>query len=157
MSILTAGYPDKHPEALSLDEDLKHLKDKIQCGCDMIITQLTFSSKKFVAFVENCREMGISSDIPIIPGLYIPRSLNELNLILKITNVEIPRDLYAELENLSDNEEKFQERSLAFTLKCIEDIQQSCREFIRGFHFYSMNDLHMLRNLIEIVNFSEIE
>lgn len=154
VTILTAGYPDKHSEASSIDEDLKHLKEKVDAGADVVITQLTFSPEKFIAFVDNCRKIGI--EIPIIPGLYIPRSLSELKLILKITNVGIPRNFYAELENLSGNEGKFQEHSLAYTRKCIEDIQQSCSEFIRGFHFYTMNDLHMLRKLIEIVNFSEL-
>lgn len=156
VTIMTAGYPTKHPEALSAEEDLLHLKEKVEAGADIIVTQLTFSAQKFITFVKNCREIGIKQDVPIIPGLYIPHSLNELNLILKITNVEIPREFYAELESVSDDENKFHEQSLSYTLKCIKDIQQSCPEHIRGFHFYTMNNLHMLRKLIEIVNFSEI-
>lgn len=150
---MVAGYPEKHPESISFEHDLEYLKEKVEAGADIILTQLTFSSKSFIAFVKSCRKNGI--EIPIIPGLYIPRSLNELNLILKITNIKIPYEFYAELEKLSCNEQEFQNYSLRYILKFIEEIQ-STPEYIPGFHFYTMNDLSMLRKLIEIVNFTEL-
>lgn len=154
ITILAAGYPEKHPEAASFEEDLQHLKLKVDAGADVLITQLTFSADAFCKFVESCRRIGISRNIPILPGLYIPRAFDELNRILKITNVTMPRHHYDDLEKCCDNEEEFQARGMAFTLKIIEDIQTNCSEFIRGFHFYTMNDLSMLKKLTKIVNFS---
>lgn len=154
ITILAAGYPEKHPEAVSFEEDLQHLKLKVEAGVDVIITQLTFSAEAFCKFVESCRRVGIPHEIPILPGLYIPRSFDELNRILKITNVTMPPQLYEDFEKLRDFEEKFQSRGLSHTVEIIEDIQSNCSEFIRGFHFYTMNDLSMLKKLTQIVNFS---
>lgn len=134
---------------------MKYLKQKVEAGSDAILTQLTFSAEKFCTFVDKCREVGISQDIPIIPGLYVPRDLKELDLILKYSKADIPSELYENFEKLSANEDEFQEFSLASTVKCIEHIQENCSEFIRGFHFYTMNNLNMLQKLTQIVNFSE--
>lgn len=155
LTIMVAGHPDKHPEAIDFDDDLNNLKQKIDAGADVILTQLTFSGKKFCTFVDRCRKIGIPQDIPIIPGLFIPRAFDELNVILKITSSNISSEYYDKLKNLRENEEKFQECGLSYTVNCIKDIQRNCSEFIRGFHFYTMNDLRMLQKLTEIIDFSE--
>jgi methylenetetrahydrofolate reductase (NADPH) len=62
-----SGYPQGHPDCSSYEEDLLHLKEKVDAGADFIITQLFFEVKTFLKFVEDCREIGI--DVPIIPGV----------------------------------------------------------------------------------------
>ena len=62
-----SGYPQGHPDCSSYEEDLIHLKEKVDAGADFIITQLFFEAKTFLKFVEDCREIGI--DVPIIPGV----------------------------------------------------------------------------------------
>lgn len=62
-----AGYPSGHPEATSYEEDLIHLKEKVDAGADFIITQLFFNAQVFLDFVNDCREIGIR--VPIIPGI----------------------------------------------------------------------------------------
>lgn len=41
-SLSVAGHPGKHPASSSKEEDLEHLKKKVGCGADFIITQMTF-------------------------------------------------------------------------------------------------------------------
>ena len=61
------GYPTGHPESESYEEDLKHLKEKVDAGADFIITQLFFKAETFIKYYKDCRAIGI--DCPIIPGL----------------------------------------------------------------------------------------
>ena len=61
------GYPNGHPDCPTYEEDIQHLKEKVDAGADFIITQLFFENKTFFKFVKDCREIGIT--IPIIPGL----------------------------------------------------------------------------------------
>jgi 5,10-methylenetetrahydrofolate reductase len=45
-----------------------HLKEKIDCGADFIITQLFFQAETFLKFYADCRAVGITC--PIIPGIF---------------------------------------------------------------------------------------
>ena len=61
------GYPHGHPDCPSYEEDIQHLKEKVDAGVDFIITQLFFGAETFIKFYRNCREAGIT--VPIIPGI----------------------------------------------------------------------------------------
>ena len=61
------GYPHGHPDCPSYEEDLQHLKEKVDAGADFIITQLFFESETFLKFHADCRRIGIT--VPIIAGV----------------------------------------------------------------------------------------
>lgn len=154
ITILAGGYPETHVESKSSIEDLYNLKHKIECGVDIVLTQVVFSASKFVEFVNNCNEIGISSDVIIIPGLYIPSNWKELKLVLRITKISMGQETYEKFKELKDDDQKFKEFSLAFMTELIQEIQQTSSVFIKGFHFFSMNNLEMIKKLVEIINFS---
>ena len=52
----------------SYEEDLKHLKEEVDAGADLIITQMFFEVKTFFKFVEDCQRYGIN--VPIIPAIF---------------------------------------------------------------------------------------
>src|SRR4051812_8808476 len=63
-----ACFPEVHPDAPSLDEDLKYLKRKVEAGASFLITQLFFDNHDYFNFVDEARAAGI--DVPIIPGIW---------------------------------------------------------------------------------------
>ncbi len=67
--IAVAGHPERHPSSscMSLEEELGHLKEKIDAGADFIITQFFYDAQVFLDYVRNCRAAGITC--PILPGL----------------------------------------------------------------------------------------
>lgn len=98
-----AGYPEKHFECPNLEIDLKYLKNKIDLGAEYITTQMFFDNKKYIEFVEKCREAGI--DIPIIPGLKPITSKKQLSIIPRTFHVDIPTDLSNEIMKCKSDEE----------------------------------------------------
>jgi methylenetetrahydrofolate reductase (NADPH) len=47
-----------HPEAETYEDDLLHLKEKVDAGADFIITQLFFRPATFKKFYDDCRAIG---------------------------------------------------------------------------------------------------
>lgn len=66
-AVISPGYPTGHPDCPTYEEDLQHLKEKIDAGADFIITQLFFEVEVFFQFVRDCRKIGITC--PILPGM----------------------------------------------------------------------------------------
>ncbi|MDE2510035.1 MAG: methylenetetrahydrofolate reductase, partial [Elusimicrobia bacterium] len=65
--VAVAAYPEKHPEAISAEDDLHRFAEKAAAGADWAITQLFFDARDYFAFVKRAREAGVT--IPIVPGI----------------------------------------------------------------------------------------
>lgn len=99
----TAGYPEKHFEAMNMATDLKYLKQKVDAGADYIVTQMFFDNKKYFEFVRKCREIGIS--VPIIPGIKPIKTLRHITFLPKFFHIDFPEELSKELLKCKTNEE----------------------------------------------------
>ena len=99
----TAGYPEKHEEAMNFDIDLKYLKDKIEAGAEYIVTQMFFDNKKYFDFVDKCRSIGIN--VPIIPGLKPISTLTHKSVLPKTFHIDFPEELAKEFIKCKTNDE----------------------------------------------------
>ncbi|MBP3425675.1 MAG: methylenetetrahydrofolate reductase [NAD(P)H] [Rikenellaceae bacterium] len=86
-----AGYPEKHGDSPSVEEDIRRLKEKVDAGADYIITQMFFDNSKFFEFVERCRKVGIN--VPIIPGIKPMSTLKHLEVLPRIFWCHLPDEL----------------------------------------------------------------
>ena len=91
-----AGYPEKHFEAPNPMRDVLNLKRKIDAGAHYVTTQMFFDNRHYFAFVERCRDVGIT--VPIVPGLKILTSKRQLQSLPRHFYTEIPEALAAEVE-----------------------------------------------------------
>eukprot|EP01156_Anaeramoeba_ignava_P023625 Anaeramoba_ignava/c21664_g1_i1.p2 GENE.c21664_g1_i1~~c21664_g1_i1.p2 ORF type:complete len:252 (-),score=86.57 c21664_g1_i1:1071-1826(-) len=94
--IAVAGYPEGHSEAKSYEEDLQHLKEKVDAGGDFIITQMFFDTNIFLKFVQDCRNIGITC--PIIPGIMIVADYAGFKKMADFTKMSVQKEITDKLE-----------------------------------------------------------
>ncbi|MCL3779970.1 methylenetetrahydrofolate reductase [NAD(P)H] [Prolixibacteraceae bacterium JC049] len=97
-----AGYPEKHAESPNMETDLMYLKQKVDAGADYVVTQMFFDNQKYYEFVDQCRAIGIN--VPIIPGIKPLSVLNQVTVLPKIFNIDLPEAFSKELEKCKNNE-----------------------------------------------------
>lgn len=100
MCVGVAGYPEKHPEAVSLEVDLEHLRHKVACGADFVITQLFFDNDAYFDFVQRVRAAGIT--IPILPGVLPVQNLGALKRMLSFCGATVPEEYLRDLEQVQE-------------------------------------------------------
>jgi methylenetetrahydrofolate reductase (NADPH) len=100
LSIGVAGYPEKHPEASNMADDLEHLRHKVACGADFVITQLFFDNDVYFDFVDRAREAGIG--VPIIPGILPVQNLAALKRMLTFCGASVPAGYMRDLEHVHE-------------------------------------------------------
>lgn len=138
-----AGYPEKHIDAVSFDQDLRYLKQKVDAGADYIVTQMFFDNAKYFNFVKKCREMGIN--VPIIPGLKPLATERQLDILPEIFHLEIPTEFVSEARKCANN--------AAIKQLGIEWAVQQGKELIQAgvpaLHFYTMSKSDSVRAIAE--------
>ncbi|MDR1348439.1 MAG: methylenetetrahydrofolate reductase [Prevotellaceae bacterium] len=98
-----AGYPEKHADAKSIEQDIMYLKEKVDAGADYIVTQMFFDNSKYFDFVKRCRKAGIT--VPIIPGVKPIATANQVDVLPELFNLSLPKELEAELRKCKTNNE----------------------------------------------------
>lgn len=131
-----AGYPEKHVQAPSMEEDLKNLKFKLDQGGDFVVTQLFFDNKHYYDFVEQARNMGIHS--PIVPGIIPILSLNAVKRMLSMGGGSIPEEYMRTLEqaDAEGGNEAVRAVSIAHAQGQIRDLLENGAP---GVHLYTLN------------------
>ena len=127
-----AGYPEKHFEAANMKMDLQFLKQKVDAGAEYIVTQMFFENEKYFSFVKACRNVGIT--VPIIPGLKIIKTRNQITTLPKTFHVDIP-DLL--VDEIVENPVHAEEIGNRWAHKQSEELLAAGAP---GLHFYVMND-----------------
>jgi len=134
-TICVAGYPTGHPEAQSYEDDLLHLREKVDAGADFIITQLFFKASTFKKFVDDCRAIGINC--PILPGIMPIQSYDSLRHIVKLSKLEVPQEIHDIVDPLKGNDDAIRNYGIHQATQIIKELFIS--GYAPGIHFYTLN------------------
>ncbi|XP_076596827.1 methylenetetrahydrofolate reductase (NADPH) [Chaetodon auriga] len=133
--ICVAGYPTGHPEAESYEEDLRHLKEKVDAGGDFVITQLFFRAETFLKFLDDCRAIGITC--PILPGIFPIQGYQSLRQLVKLSKLEIPEEITKVIEPIKDNDAAIRNYGIHQAVEMCRVLLDSGK--VPGLHFYTLN------------------
>lgn len=134
-TICVAGYPNGHPDCSSYDEDIQHLKEKVDAGADFIITQLFFENKTFFKFLKDCRAAGIT--VPIIPGIMPIQGYASLRHLVKLSRLEVPQWIVDAIEPIKDDDEAIRKYGVQLGIEMARELL-ACED-VPGLHFYTLN------------------
>lgn len=127
-----AGYPEKHFEAPSLNNDIENLKKKIDAGAEYIVTQLFFDNRKFFEYVDKCRAAGIT--VPIIPGLKPIATKKHLSILPHFFKVDLPDELVKAVAECRDNQ-AVRDVGVEWAVQQSKELKAAG---VPAIHFYSM-------------------
>lgn len=143
-SIAGACYPHKHPEAYSIEEDIKHLKEKVDLGTDVLISQLFFDNETFYKWKEAVRQKGIN--IPISAGIMPITSAKQLERMVSMCGAHIPNGLQNLVRAYNKNSQALKEAGITYATMQIIDLLASG---VEGIHLYTMNQPEIAKRIME--------
>lgn len=129
-----ACYPEVHPESANQKDDIAHLKEKVDAGCDFITTQMFFDNNLLYNFLYKIREAGIS--VPVIPGVMPITNANQVERAIKLSGSFMPRRFKSLVDKFGDNPAAMKQAGIAYATDQIIDLYANG---ITNVHVYSMN------------------
>jgi len=146
-SIMVAGYPEKHPEAITFQNDLENFVKKVKSGASAAITQYFYNPDAYLRFRDDVNSMGV--DIPITPGIMPITNCKQLKRFSEMCGAEIPKWIIQRLESYGEDLESI--RQFGY-----EVVDEMCLKLqsngVKDFHFYSMNktvpSFELAKNLV---------
>lgn len=147
--LLGACYPECHPESENSVDDIKHLKEKVNSGAEVLLSQLFFDNNYFYDFQEKCKVADI--DVPIIAGIMPAISKSQLEKMVSLCGVTIPPQLERIVNKFGSNKDALFDAGMSYGISQIIDLLTSD---VDGVHIYTMNNPMVAKRIFsEIHNF----
>lgn len=129
-----ACYPEIHPESVNQKDDILHLKEKVDAGCEFLTTQMFFDNNLLYNFLYKIREAGIT--VPIIPGIMPITNAKQVERAIKLSGSFMPQRFKSLVDKFGDNPDAMKQAGIAYATDQIIDLYANG---IQNVHVYSMN------------------
>lgn len=143
-AIGAAAYPEKHPEARTMDEDIRNLKYKVDSGVDFLVTQMFFDNEHYYRFLEKTQKAGINCRI--IPAIMPITNYKQIKKFADISGAHIPESLQRRMEANLGRPNELYKIGLDFAIKQAHDLLEKGAP---GLHFYTLNKCRAAVDLYE--------
>ncbi len=129
-----ACYPEGHAESENLITDIKYLKQKVDAGCDHLISQLFFDNDHFYRFRERCDLAGIN--VPIEAGIMPVLNKKQIERMVTMCGASLPNKFVKMMARYENNPEALKDAAIAYAVDQIVDLVS---QGVDGIHLYTMN------------------
>ena len=137
-------YPEKHPEAISMDSDIAFMKMKQDMGAEMFISQLFFDNSDFYRFIERARRAEIT--VPIVAGIMPITSAKQIGSTVTLAGSSVPKKLADICAKYGESPEDMRKAGIAYAIDQINDLKRCGMGHI---HIYCMNKPKMTKEICE--------
>ena len=144
-----ACYPEGHPEADTIFEDLDHLKEKVDAGCEFLTTQMFFDNHILYNFLYKALSRGI--DVPVVAGIMPVTNKAQIKRIVSLSGNMVPPRFLAIVDRFGDNPAAMRQAGIAYATDQIIDL---IANGVNHVHIYTMNKPDVAGEILD--NLSEI-
>lgn len=145
-----ACYPEGHVENEHKADDIRYLKQKVDCGVDFLTTQMFFDNDIHYNFLYRIREAGIT--VPVLPGIMPITSASQMKRSQELSGTVFPRRFLSILDRFGGSPEAMRQAGIAYATDQIIDLLANG---VKNIHIYSMNKpdvaAAIMSNLLEII------
>ena len=132
--ISVAAYPEVHPQAVSAEQDLQHLKAKLDAGANRAITQFFFDADTFLRFRDRAVAIGI--DKPIVPGILPIHDFDKVQNFAERCGAQLPTTFETAYNQCKGDEQATYDLSCELAVALCETL---IREGVEQLHLYTLN------------------
>lgn len=150
--ISVAAYPETHPQARNANDDLDHLKRKIDNGATRVITQFCFDLAAFERFLDRCARAGINA--PIVPGILPITNFAKLEAFAAACGAGIPAELRKSCHGIDDDPSRRHRFAVDYAVAQCSALQALGAE---AFHFYTLNRAELVRDICDGLGLAPVE
>ncbi|MDD6213987.1 MAG: methylenetetrahydrofolate reductase [NAD(P)H] [Firmicutes bacterium] len=145
-----ACYPEGHIESKNRADDIRHLKEKVDAGCDFLTTQMFFDNNILYSFLYKIREAGIT--VPVVAGIMPVTNAKQIARICALSGTYLPQRFKSIVDRFGDDNAAMAQAGIAYATDQIIDL---IANGVNAVHVYSMNKPEVARaiqsNLSEII------
>lgn len=142
--IAGACYPECHPESPGRVAEMRHLKQKVDAGAQVLLSQLFFDNDYFYRFVEDCRIAGI--DVPVTPGVMPVINASQIKRMITMCGASFPQRFERIIHKYEGNKQALFDAGMSYALSQIIDLLAND---VDGIHLYTMNNPAVARKICE--------
>ena len=139
-----ACYPEVHPESADSRDDIKHLKEKVDAGCDFLTTQMFFDNNLLYNFLYKIREAGIT--VPIVAGIMPITSATQVERAIKLSGSFMPQRFKSIVDRFGNDPAAMKQAGIAYATDQIIDLYANG---VNNVHVYSMNKPDVARRIMD--------
>ncbi len=142
-----ACYPEIHPEADSMLEDILNLKKKVEAGVGHLVSQLFFDNSYFYSFMEKVRIAGI--DVPVEAGIMPVVNKKQIERMVSMCGASLPPKFTKIMHRFESNPEALRDAGIAYAIDQIIDLVSNG---VEGIHLYTMNNPYIAKKITDGVS-----
>jgi methylenetetrahydrofolate reductase (NADPH) len=149
--ISVSAYPERHPESVSIEEDLAFMADKSEHGATRAISQFFFHNAFFLRLRDRIAARGI--DIDLIPGILPITSFAKVTEFAGKCGAQVPPALAKRFHGLDEDPET---RNLVAAMVAAEQVDALRREGVKHFHFYTLNRADLVYAICRVLGLGSV-
>ncbi|KAF9182394.1 hypothetical protein BGZ49_004736 [Haplosporangium sp. Z 27] len=125
-----------------MEQDLLHLKEKVDAGADFIVTQLFFDVPLYLNWVKQCRAIGINC--PIIPGVMPIQAYASFKR--NTVGLSVPQWILDGIEPIKNDDQAVRAFGVEVGIKMTKELIAGGAD---GIHYYTFNLERSTRLILE--------